>query len=100
VMAGLLSDRTSGIINKLPGLGDIPILGALFNSTDYKSEKTELVIVVTPYIVEPIENQQEIILPTQGLKFANLMDMVLRGKINKPTGKANFGLMSNAGFYY
>lgn len=100
VMAGLLSDRTSGIINKLPGLGDIPILGALFNSTDYKNEKTELVIVVTPYIVEPIDQQQEIILPTQGLKFANLMDMVLLGKINKPTGKASAGLMSNAGFYY
>jgi pilus assembly protein CpaC len=100
IMAGLLSDRTSGMINKLPGLGDIPILGALFNSTDYKNEKTELVIVVTPYIVEPVDNQQEIILPTQGLKFANLMDMVLRGKINKPTGKASAGLVSNAGFYY
>ena len=100
IMAGLLSDESSATLSKLPGIGDIPILGALFNSTDYNSKKTELVIIVTPYIVEPVDDQQEIVLPTQGLKFANLMDMVLRGKINQPTGKASAGLISNAGFYY
>lgn len=101
VMAGLLSDQSSGTINNLPGLGDVPILGALFRSVDYQNAKTELVIIVTPYIVEPIDDAQEIVLPTQGLKFAKLMDMILFNRINDPTGAAPCpALIGNAGFYF
>ena len=101
IMAGLLSDQTSGNIQNFPGLGDLPILGALFRSVEYQNAKTELVIVVTPYIVEPIDNSQDIIMPTDGLKFAKLLDMVLFKKINDPTGVSpSPALIGNAGFYF
>lgn len=101
IMAGLLSDQTSGTINNFPGLADIPILGALFRSVDYQNAKTELVIVVTPYIINPIDNPQDIVLPTQGLKFAKLMDMILFNRINDPSGVPPcYSLAGDAGFYY
>jgi len=101
IMAGLLSDQTSSQINNFPGLADIPILGALFRSVEYQNAKTELVIVVTPYIVEPIKNEQDIILPTQGLKYAKLLDMILFSHINDPTEPLpSSTLIGNAGFYF
>jgi pilus assembly protein CpaC len=53
-IAGLLSDQTRNIINKFPVLGDLPILGALFRSTNYQKNETELVTLVTPYLVKPM----------------------------------------------
>ncbi len=101
IMAGLLSDQTAGTINNFPGLADIPILGALFRSVDYQNAKTELVIIVTPYIVEAIDNAQDIVLPAQGLKFAKLLDMILFQRINDPTGVSPCpALVGNAGFYF
>lgn len=101
IMAGLLSDSTAGNINNFPGLGDIPILGSLFRSVDYKNQKTELVIVVTAYIVDPLENTQDIVLPTQGLKFAKLLDMILFQRINDPSNTSPCpALVGNAGFFY
>ena len=48
----------------MPGLGDIPILGELFKSDSFNRSETELVIVVTPYLVEPISNPALVSLPT------------------------------------
>jgi pilus assembly protein CpaC len=63
VIAGLLSQATSENLSKTPGIGDIPILGALFKSEQFRREETELVIIVTPYLVRPISDQK-IPLPT------------------------------------
>lgn len=52
-IAGLLQSNSNDLISQVPGLGSIPILGKLFTSTNYINNKTELVIMVTPYIVEP-----------------------------------------------
>lgn len=52
-IGGLLQSNTSDIVSQVPGLGSIPVLGKLFSSTNYQNNKTELVIMVTPYIVEP-----------------------------------------------
>lgn len=57
-IAGLLRDDVRGLASKIPGLGDIPILGTLFSSTDYERELTELVILVTPQLVEPLDPHQ------------------------------------------
>ncbi|MCZ6697909.1 MAG: pilus assembly protein N-terminal domain-containing protein [Planctomycetota bacterium] len=57
-IAGLLNERVNAIASKIPGLGDLPVLGALFSSVDYQSEKTELVVLVTPVLVEPLEPDQ------------------------------------------
>ncbi len=57
MIAGLLRNSTSNSINKAPFLGDIPILGMLFRSTAWKRDESELVIIVTPYLVRPVSNQ-------------------------------------------
>jgi pilus assembly protein CpaC len=66
MLAGLLQNRTNNTITKAPFLGDLPILGALFRSTDYQRNETELVIIVTPYLVRPVSGQLAV--PTQGYR--------------------------------
>lgn len=57
-IAGLLSDAVRAAASKIPGLGDIPVLGTMFSSTSYEREMTELVVLVTPQLVEPLEPHQ------------------------------------------
>ena len=77
MIAGLLSNNQSNQIEKAPGLGDIPILGNLFRSTDYRRGETELVIVITPYLVKPV-NASDIRLPTDGFQKPTEFDRLLR----------------------
>jgi pilus assembly protein CpaC len=70
MIAGLLSNNSQNSIDKTPGVGDVPILGSLFRSTSYRKGETELVIVVTPYLVNPV-NGNDIKLPTDGFNAAN-----------------------------
>ena len=65
MIAGLLSNNAQNTIDKAPGLGDVPILGNLFRSTNFQRNETELVIVVTPYLVKPM-NARDVKLPTDG----------------------------------
>jgi pilus assembly protein CpaC len=65
VLAGILSNKTSKQISKIPLLGDIPILGALFRSVSYKNDETELLVMVTPKIVRPLNKDEIPILPTE-----------------------------------
>ena len=65
-IAGLLSERTRAFATRVPGLGDLPILGALFRSVQYRRSLTELVIFVTPEIVAPLDAHQAVTLPTDG----------------------------------
>jgi pilus assembly protein CpaC len=53
-MGGLLQDIDANIINKIPVVGDIPILGNLFRSSSWQSQQTELVVLVTPHIAKPL----------------------------------------------
>jgi pilus assembly protein CpaC len=85
VMAGLLSDATKQNIDGVPGAKDLPVLGQLFRSRDYQKNETELVIVVTPYVVDPV-NRQKIALPTDGFAPASDMDTILMGKLNATYG--------------
>jgi pilus assembly protein CpaC len=57
MIAGLLQNRNRNNIEKAPFLGDLPILGMLFRSTSYQRDETELVIIVTPYLVRPVSHQ-------------------------------------------
>ncbi|HKM36555.1 MAG TPA: type II and III secretion system protein family protein [Thiopseudomonas sp.] len=54
VISGLMSTRNSAVVNKLPGLGDIPILGAFFRNTKNSTEERELLMIVTPHLVNPL----------------------------------------------
>jgi pilus assembly protein CpaC len=66
MIAGLLRNSNGNTITKAPFLGDIPILGALFRSTNFQRSETELVIIVTPYLVRPTSHQ--LALPTDGYR--------------------------------
>lgn len=76
MIAGLLSSDTANNIDKVPGLGDIPVLGSLFKSRQFQRNETELVIVVTPYLVRPV-NAADIRLPTEGFRNADEMQGLL-----------------------
>ena len=76
MIAGLLSNNANHTIEKMPGAGDIPILGSLFRSTSFQKNETELVIVVTPYLVNPV-NANDIKLPTDGYQSPNMIQQVL-----------------------
>ncbi|WP_250467342.1 type II and III secretion system protein family protein [Caballeronia sp. GAFFF2] len=54
-IGGLLQSNTTDLVSQVPGIGSIPVLGKLFSSSNYQNNKTELVIMVTPYIVEPTD---------------------------------------------
>ena len=76
MIAGLLSNNAQNTIDKAPGAGDLPILGALFRSTDFQKGQTELVIVVTPYLVNPV-NDRDIKLPTDGFHTPTVLEQLL-----------------------
>lgn len=76
MIAGLLSNNSQNVIDRAPGLGEIPILGNLFRSTDFRRGETELVIVVTPYLVNPV-NDRDIVLPTDGFENATAAEQFL-----------------------
>lgn len=76
MIAGLLSNNTSNSVQKVPGAGDLPILGSLFRSTSYQRGETELVIVITPYLVNPVDASQ-IVLPTDGFNSPDEVQRLL-----------------------
>jgi pilus assembly protein CpaC len=68
VLAGLLDNKVQKNVSKIPLLGDIPILGALFRSTRYSNNETELMVMVTPKIVRPLNKDEIPALPTETMK--------------------------------
>ncbi|MFY8194710.1 MAG: type II and III secretion system protein family protein, partial [Novosphingobium sp.] len=76
MIAGLLSNSAQNTLTKMPGVGDVPILGSLFRSTRYRKGETELVIIVTPYLVNPV-NANDIKLPTDGFQSPNDIQRLL-----------------------
>ena len=76
MIAGLMSNNAQNTLKKTPGAGDIPILGSLFRSTSFRKGETELVIVVTPYLVNPV-NAADITLPTDGFQSPNDLQRLL-----------------------
>ncbi|MFN3620333.1 type II and III secretion system protein family protein [Sphingorhabdus sp.] len=85
MIAGLLSNQMGSSISKTPGAGDIPILGALFKSNGWRRNETELMIVITPYLVKPVSESQ-LVLPTDGLHTPNDLERVLLGKMTNNQG--------------
>ncbi len=89
-ISGLISDTLRENIDKLPGLGDIPILGQLFTSKSFKSGQSELVILVTPRLVRPF-NRERISLPTDDFVPPSDLEFYLLGKMSHKKSKENTG---------
>ena len=82
-IAGLLRDETTTSVQQLPLLGSLPVLGSLFRSSQYQKGQTELLIVVTPHLVQPIRPDQ-VRLPTDRIPAPNPADVLLNGDDYQP----------------
>ncbi|MGV8855932.1 MAG: type II and III secretion system protein family protein [Devosia sp.] len=91
-IGGLLEEKSKQQINQFPGLGDIPILGALFRSRDFQTEQTELVILVTPYLVAP-SPANTIAVPTDKSGVATDAEGIFLGRLENMYGVAGSGEM-------
>jgi pilus assembly protein CpaC len=81
-IGGLMSSDIENAISKYPGLGDVPILGTLFRSTRFRSSETELVILVTPYLVRPVDSQL-MASPNDGLQSPTDIERILEGRLHR-----------------
>ncbi|WP_294173105.1 type II and III secretion system protein family protein [uncultured Sphingomonas sp.] len=81
MIAGLLRNVNTTAINKAPFLGDLPILGTLFRSSNFRRQETELVIIVTPYLVRPTSGR--LALPTDGYRAPSDPELTFEGQIFK-----------------
>ncbi len=104
-LAGLLQNSTTQNISKIPALGDIPIIGQLFRSQQFQRDETELVIIVTPYLVKPSVTSMS--LPTDGFVASHDAQKIINGGTYRqtlpgppkgPVGAGGQGLVGPAGF--
>jgi pilus assembly protein CpaC len=86
VMAGLLSDQSKQALSGYPGLKNLPVLGTLFRSRDFLKNETELVVLVTPYIVKPVA-RSKLGQPDDGFGWASDVNSDLLGQINRVYGR-------------
>jgi len=106
-IAGLLQEETRSNVSKFPGLGDIPVLGSLFRSEQFRRNETELVIIATAYLVQP-SSTGKYLDPTVGFEPPTDLERILSGKIAKVAGNVpsdlaqpgGLRLIGDAGFYY
>ena len=80
VIAGLLQHTSDNTLSKVPGAGDIPVIGALLRSSRYRRSETELAIIVTPYLVRPLSSPSLAAASTDGLIEANDVQRIFGGK--------------------
>ena len=101
-IAGLLQDTTTITQNGTPFLGEIPILGALFRSDSFQRNETELVIMVTPYLVQPVTSPSALSVPDDGWRPPNDLERILlqRQKARSDGGRsvAQVNIPGDAGF--
>ena len=87
MLAGLIKDTTRQLVDGTPGLKKLPVLGALFRSRDYKNNQTELVVIVTPYLVGSVAERQ-LSTPIDRLNTPTDRQTILLGRLNKVYGTA------------
>ncbi|MDT7951027.1 MAG: type II and III secretion system protein family protein [Acetobacteraceae bacterium] len=98
-IGGLLQRTTTQVDNGILGLGDIPVLGALFRSDRFQRNETELVIIVTPYLVQPVSDPSRLSAPTDGFAPAVDLDrLVFRRQIARGAPMPQLRSRPDAGF--
>jgi pilus assembly protein CpaC len=96
-IAGLLEDQTNQVDNGVPGLSEVPLVGALFRGDAFQRQQQELVITVTPYIVRPVDNPGSLVSPDDGWTPPNDLQRILLLRDNG-TNTANAKIPGDAGF--
>ena len=100
-IAGLLQENTTQDVSGLPFLTQLPVLGALFRSNAFQRNQTELVILVTPFIVRPVNDSAALHLPTDGVTVPTDLERVLLARqIGKPSSRLSVPMRipGDAGF--
>jgi pilus assembly protein CpaC len=83
----MIQEQTKQAVNGLPGLVQVPVLGALFRSRDYVNHQSELMVIVTPYVVRAVA-QKQLSRPDDGFSDASDPQSVLLGQLNRIYGVA------------
>ncbi|MER9391918.1 MULTISPECIES: type II and III secretion system protein family protein [unclassified Mesorhizobium] len=89
MIAGLLQSQNDITTSRLPGLGKLPVLGSLFSSKSYQRRETDLVIIVTPYLVKPVDPSKKLLEPTDGTQPASNVDYFLNNTEEVKSSEAN-----------
>lgn len=98
-IAGLLQEEFQDTVNQVPWLGDIPVIGTLFRSTNYQRGQTELVIFVSAHLVTPVDSEDDVSLPTDRIAIPNEAELFLNGSITGRLGPGGAGVgISGANF--
>jgi pilus assembly protein CpaC len=84
-LAGMIQEQTRQAINGIPGLMQVPVLGALFKSRDYVNHQSELMVLVTPFVVRAVA-QKQLSRPDDGFADTNDPQAVLLGQLNRIYG--------------
>jgi pilus assembly protein CpaC len=102
VIAGLIQNRFNTEIDKIPGAGDIPVLGPLFSSTQFQKNESELIIIVTPYLVRPVASPDTFKVPTDNAAPTSDVERILEGRLGQGTGDGPrpVKLRGDPGFIY
>ncbi|WP_175719561.1 type II and III secretion system protein family protein [Burkholderia anthina] len=91
-IGGLIKDNVTGALKAIPGVGEVPVLGALFRSTSFQQDRTELIFLITPHLVKPLQTA-DVPLPTDSFSKPNEADVYAtgnmegRGGVRKPAAQ-------------
>ncbi len=83
VIAGLIKNNFTETIKRFPGLGEVPVLGPLFRSTEFQNDKSELLFVITPRLVKPLAESPR--LPTDNHVVPNRSEVFFEGRLEGAT---------------
>jgi len=89
MISGLLSNDFNNNIAGMPYLKDVPIIGALFRSTEFLRDETEMIVTVTAYLAKPADNHGQLALPSDGFEPASDIDIFLLGRLHRHFGKGD-----------
>ncbi|MDN7488849.1 MULTISPECIES: type II and III secretion system protein family protein [Burkholderia] len=89
-IGGLIKDNGTGALKALPGVGEIPVLGALLRSTSFQQDRTELIFVITPHLVKPLQTA-DVPLPTDSFSKPNEVDVYATGNMEGRGGVRKHG---------
>ncbi|MCA8033180.1 type II and III secretion system protein family protein [Burkholderia arboris] len=89
-IGGLIKDNASGALKAIPGVGEVPVLGALFRSTSFQQDRTELIFLITPHLVKPLQTA-DVALPTDSFSKPNEIDVYATGNMEGRRGVRKAG---------
>jgi pilus assembly protein CpaC len=89
-IGGLIKDNASGALKAIPGVGEVPVLGALFRSTSFQQDRTELIFLITPHLVRPLQTA-DVPLPTDSFSKPNEADVFATGNMEGRKGVRRSG---------